>query len=150
LDEKALNKLRRYCAYQERCHEEVRSKLLELKVYGDDLEEIISHLVAENFLNEERFAKAFAGGKFRVKQWGRIKIKNELKYRKISAYCIQKGMEEISDEDYLDALNHLFLKAKSNYAKGTPAQRHYKIRQFLIRKGYEPDLVTEIMRKHKV
>ena len=95
-----LNKLRHYCAYQERCHEEVRTKLLSLKVYGDGLEEIINQLISEDFLNEERFAKAYAGGKFRMKKWGRGKIIQGLKARKISDYCIKQGMSEIPEEDY--------------------------------------------------
>ncbi len=146
MDNTALNKLRRYCAYQERCHEEVRSKLLELKVYGDELEEIIATLVAEDFLNEERYAKAYAGGKFRMKQWGRVRIEKELRFRKVSAYCIRKAMEEIPEEVYLETLHKLFQKARKQYAGGTPAQRHYKVRQFLLRKGYEPDLVFSLLR----
>nr|HPR30119.1 RecX family transcriptional regulator [Chitinophagales bacterium] len=99
MDATILNKLRHYCAYQERCHEEVRTKLLSLKVYGDRLEEVISQLVQEDFLNEERYAKAYAGGKFRMQKWGRERIRKELRFRKISEYCIRQAMEEIPEED---------------------------------------------------
>lgn len=146
VNKQILEKLRTYCAYQERCHEEVRSKLLEYKVYGEDLEEIISQLVQDDFLNEERFAKAYAGGKFRIKHWGREKIKAELKFRKVSDYCIRKGLDEIPESDYLATLDQLYRKAKQQYKVGTPAQRHLKIRQFLLRKGYESSLIAQKMK----
>ena len=85
--EDALAKLQRYCAYQDRCHQEVRTKLIDLGVFGDTLEEIITDLIKDNFLNEERFARSYARGKFRMRKWGRIKIRQELKLRKISDYC---------------------------------------------------------------
>jgi regulatory protein len=96
----ALLKLQAYCAYQDRCHSEVRSKLLDLGIYGDDLEDIIVALIEDNFLNEERYARSYARGKFRIKQWGRLRIRRELKFRKISDYCIRKAMEEIDENDY--------------------------------------------------
>ena len=91
--EEALAKIQRYCAYQDRCHQEVRTRLLDMGVYADWLEEIIVQLIEENFLNEERFARSFARGKFRIKQWGRNRIRQELKKRNISAYCIRMAME---------------------------------------------------------
>ena len=106
----ALSKLQRYCAYQDRCHQEVRSKLLDLGIYGDDLEEIISDLISENFLNEERYARSYARGKFRIKRWGRMRIQQELKQRKISAYCLRKAMEEIEEEEYEQTLRTILEK----------------------------------------
>ena len=97
--EEALAKIQRYCAYQVRCHQEVRTRLLDMGVYADWLEEIIVQLIEENFLNEERFARSFARGKFRIKQWGRNRIRQELKKRNISAYCIRMAMEEIEEQD---------------------------------------------------
>ncbi|MEZ5015078.1 MAG: RecX family transcriptional regulator [Chitinophagales bacterium] len=141
MDEKILNKLRHYCAYQERCHEEVRSKLLELKVYGDALEEIIGTLISENFLNEERFAKLYAGGKFRMKQWGREKILGELKKRKISDYCIRKGMAEIEEEDYLHTLDTLIKKHLKKHKPDGPYIAKNKTAKYLISRGYEAPLV---------
>ncbi len=96
--EQALQKLKHYCAYQERAHSEVKEKLYDLGVWKKDHDEIISTLIEENYLNEERFAIAFAGGKWRVKHWGRVKIKYELKQKQVSEYCIKKAMKQI-DED---------------------------------------------------
>lgn len=139
----ALEKLKHYCAYQERCHQEVRSKLLKLKVYGDDLEEVISALISENYLNEERFAKSFVSGKFRIKKWGRYKITQELKKRKISAYCIKKGLEEIDDDEYIETLSTLlknYVDKNKHYPK---RQLDQKVIAFLQNKGYEIHLILE-------
>ena len=108
--EQALQKLQRYCAYQDRCHAEVRTKLLSLGIYGDDLEEIIVELIGENYLNEERFARSYARGKFRFKCWGRIRITQELKSRRISDYLIRKALEEIDETEYRQALYDLLDK----------------------------------------
>ena len=89
-----------YCQYQERCHSEVRNKLYELGCNKDDVEQHIIDLIETGILNEERFAKAYAGGKFRMKQWGREKIRQQLKFRKISEYCIRKGLAEIDGNEY--------------------------------------------------
>ncbi len=143
VNEIALEKLRHYCAYQERCHQEVRSKLLKIKVYGDDLEEVISALIDENFLNEERFAKAYVSGKFRIKKWGRYKITQELKKRRVSAYCIKKGLEEIDEEEYIDTLSSLlttYLEKNKHYPK---RQLDQKAIGFLQTKGYEINLILE-------
>ena len=83
-NDEAFSKLLKYCSYQERCHEEVRAKLISLKVYGNDLDNIITRLIEHNFLNEERFAKTYAGSKFRQMQWGKTKITYQLKFKKIS------------------------------------------------------------------
>ena len=100
--EEAFEKLKRYCDYQDRCHKEVRSKLLSLKIYGDWLEEIMSDLISDGYLNEERFARNFARGKYRIKGYGRVRITNELKARNVSAYCIKKAMQEIEEEGGYD------------------------------------------------
>src|SRR5688500_741234 len=100
----ALIKARNYCAYQERCQQEVRDKLYEWGLWPEAVENIIVELITDNFLNEERFATTFAGGKFRIKKWGRVKIKLELKKRKISEYCIKQAMKEIDEKDYLKTL----------------------------------------------
>ncbi len=136
-----LNKLRHYCAYQERCHEEVRTKLLSLKVYGNELEEVINKLIEDDFLNEERFAKAYAGGKFRMKKWGRLKIMNELKQRKISDYCIRKGMAEIDEDDYIKTLNQLTAATLKKYKSTNLFETKTKTGRYLISRGFESDLV---------
>ncbi len=107
--EKKLEKLRKYCAYQDRCHFEVRNKLIALQVYGEDLERIIIELIKGNFLNEERFARSYARGKFRMKKWGKKRIIAELNQRQISDYCIKKGLEEIEDDEYDNVLRQIII-----------------------------------------
>jgi len=146
----ALKKLQRYCAYQERCHQEVRNKLLDLRIYGDDLEEIISDLISDNFLNEERFAKMFAGGKFRIKKWGRVKIKQELKLKKISAYCIKKAMAEIEEEDYIKTLYEVFEKRFKRVKETDEFKIRGNLAKYAISRGYETQLVWQEVKKFEV
>lgn len=141
--EQALQKLKHYCAYQERCHSEVKEKLYQLGVWKKDHDEIMAALIEENYLNEERFAIAFAGGKFRVKQWGRVKIKYELKQKQVSEYSIKKAMKQIDEEEYLSVLNKL---AKEKYA--TLKSEQYLVRKkktidYLLAKGFEPEVVRK-------
>lgn len=136
----ALERMRKYCDYQERCHREVRTKLLELKVYGIDLEEVISSLIQEGYLNEERFAIAFVSGKFRIKRWGRNKIILELKNRDVSEYCIESGLNQIDERDYNKAIRYQIDKAKSMGAK-----TDFDILQYTMRKGFENSLVKKIL-----
>lgn len=137
----AILKLRHYCAYQERCHSEVKNKCLELGLRGEEVDEAIAALISDNFLNEERFARAFAGGKFRTKQWGRKKILAELKQRQVSAYCIKKGMEEIDDGEYEHMLTSLAVKKYASLKGEQYLKRKYKTIQYLLQKGYEPELI---------
>ena len=141
--EQALQKLKHYCAYQERCHSEVKEKLFNLGVWKKDHDEIIAALIEENYLNEERFAIAYAGGKFRVKQWGRVKIRYELKQKQVSEYSIKKALKQIDDEEYLSVLNKL---AKEKYAALKGEQylvRKKKTMDYLLAKGFETDLVRK-------
>lgn len=141
--EQALQKLKHYCAYQERCHSEVKEKLYQLGVWKKDHDEIIAALIEENYLNEERFAIAFAGGKFRVKQWGRVKIRYELKQKQVSEYSIKKAMKQIDEEEYLSVLNKL---AKEKYAVLKSEQylvRKKKTMDYLLAKGFEPEVVRK-------
>jgi regulatory protein len=138
--EQAIQKLKHYCAYQERCHSEVKEKLYSLGVWKKEHDEIIVSLIEENYLNEERFAIAFAGGKWRIKQWGRVKIKYELKQKQVSEYCIKKAMKQIDEEGYLRVLDKL---AKEKYASLKSEQyiiRKKKVLDYLIGKGFEPSL----------
>lgn len=137
--------MQHYCAYQERSHSEVKYKCLELGLRGEEVDEAIAALVSENFLNEERFARAFAGGKFRSKQWGRKKILAELKQRQVSAYCIKKGMEEIDADDYEKALTTLGTRKYESLRGEEPFKRKYKVVQYLMQKGYEPELAQPIV-----
>jgi regulatory protein len=143
----ALQKLKHYCAYQERCHSEVKEKLYSLGVWKKDHDEIISTLIEENYLNEERFAIAFAGGKWRVKHWGRVKIKYELKQKQVSEYCIKKAMKEIDEEEYLKVLGKL---AKEKYASLKSEQylvRKKKTMDYLVGRGYEGELIKSVIEK---
>lgn len=146
MDDIALQKLRKYCAYQERCHQEVRSKLISLKVYGDDLEEIIAELISENFLNEERFARTFARGKFRMKMWGRNKIKQHLKIKRVSAYCLKKAMEEIEEEEYIETLQSILRKKIDRHDNLKPIIARDKAIQYAISRGFETSIVYDQIR----
>ncbi len=143
--EQALQKLKHYCAYQERCHHEVKEKLYTLGVWKKEHDEIIATLIEENYLNEERFAIAFAGGRFRIKQWGRVKIKYELKQKQVSEYCIKKALKQIDEDDYLKVLDKL---AKAKYALLKNEQylvRKKKTMDYLMAKGFEAELIKRIV-----
>ncbi len=141
----AFVKLQRYCAYQDRCHQEVRSKLIELGTYGQDLEDVIASLIEENFLNEERFARSFARGKFRMKQWGRTRIRQELKLRNISEYCIRKAMEEISEGDYLKTLREVLERRALQIAESNDFARKGKLAQYAMSRGFESELIWKTL-----
>ena len=143
----AWSAIQKYCAYQERCHKEVRSRLYEYGLHTEDVEELLYRLIENNYLNEERFARAFAGGKFRVKKWGRLKIKRELEMRAISDYCIRKAMEEIDDDAYIQALEELVDKKNRDYRKYNDFIRSRKITQFCYGKGYESDLIWDVVKR---
>ncbi len=148
MNEVALQKIKSYCAYQERSHQQVRYKLIELEVYGDDLEEMISILIAENYLNEERFARSIARGKFRFKQWGRQKINYALKQEKISAYCIRQAMTEIDEDEYLKTLDSLADKKLSTLkSEKNKFIKMTKLRNYLMQKGYESEYIREILQQ---
>lgn len=137
----ALQKIRHYCAYQERCHSEVRDKLYSFRLRKPDVEHIISQLIEENYLNEERFAVQFAGGKFRMKSWGRVKIQYELKQKQVSAYCIKKAMKEIDKTAYTASLQKL-ANQKWDELKGEKNIfiKKRKALDYLLQKGYEMDI----------
>ncbi|MBM3416059.1 MAG: RecX family transcriptional regulator [Bacteroidetes bacterium] len=143
--EQALQKLKHYCAYQERCHSEVKEKLYSLGVWKKDHNEIIAALIEEDYLNEERFALAFAGGKWRIKQWGRVKIKYELKQKQVSDYCIKKALQQIDEEEYLAVLGKL---AKEKYSALKNEQylvRKKKTMDYLMGRGFESNLVNKLV-----
>ncbi|HET6990599.1 MAG TPA: regulatory protein RecX, partial [Bacteroidia bacterium] len=137
----AMVKAESYCAYQERCQQEMRDKLYSWGLHGDAVENVIAGLISKNFLNEERFAKAFSGGKFRIKKWGRVKIRMELKRRKLSEYCIKKGLAEIDEDDYLKTLKKV-AEEKAKAVKEKDAQKKkYKVMSYLLSRGFESDLI---------
>jgi regulatory protein len=143
--EQALQKLRQYCAYQERSHSEVIQKLWELGVRKAEHDEIVSSLIEEDYLNEERFAIQFAGGKFRMKDWGRKRIYYALKEKKVSEYNIRKALKEITDEAYEKTLEELVEKKYASLKDEQYLVRKKKTMDYLMQKGYEPDLVTKAL-----
>lgn len=145
--EQALQKLKHYCAYQERSHQEVREKLFELGIKKNDREEMIATLIEENYLNEERFAIAFAGGKWRIKRWGRVKIKYELRQKGVSEYNIKKALQQIDEEEYLSILNKLIREKYTSLRNAQPLLRKKKTIDFLIGRGFEAALVMQSMEK---
>jgi regulatory protein len=145
--EQAFQKARHYCGYQERSHAEVKEKLYSFGLWKTDVEILLSRLIEENYLNEERFAQQFAGGKFRMKQWGRVKIKHELKQKQVSEYCIKKAMKEIDGEEYMKVLKKLAAQ-KWNSVKGPGINRFTKLGKttaYLLQKGYEAELVKMVL-----
>ncbi|MFL5752111.1 MAG: regulatory protein RecX [Bacteroidia bacterium] len=145
----ALEKMRNWCAYQERCQQEARNKLYEYGLWPEAVESIISSLINENFLNEERFAKAYAGGKFRIKKWGRIKIKAALRQKKLTEYCINKGLKEIDERDYVKTLEKLLADRSKKVKEKNPIRRNYKLLQYAYGRGFEQDLVMEILKQEE-
>ncbi len=141
----AIEKMKRYCAYQERCQIEVRQKLYGLGLNNDEIENILCNLIEQNFINEERFAKTFTRGKFRQKKWGKIKIKQHLKQKQISDYCIQTGLQEIDTESYVITLNFILLKKEKLLVDENNFTKKQKLAKYAITKGYENDLVWETL-----
>lgn len=141
------NKIEHYCAYQERCHQEVVSKLYHLGADSEDRERLIGHLISNNYLNEERFAEAYATGKFRLKKWGINKIKMYLKQKGVSDYSIKKGLKEIDQDEYLSTLEYLAEK-KHSEATGNQWEKLAKTKRFLFNKGYESDLIFDVLKKY--
>ena len=145
----ALTKLQQYCAYQDRSHAEVRRKLISLEIYGDDLEEVVSALIQEKYLDELRFAKSYARGKFYQKKWGRNKIKQNLSRHQISDYCFRKAMEEIDEADYISTLHSLMKKKIDQCRSDSMYVCIQKAQQYCLQKGYESHLVYEVSSEWK-
>jgi regulatory protein len=146
--EQALQKLKHYCGYQERTHQEAREKLYAFGFYKQEVEELLSRLIEEDYLNEERFALAFAGGKFRMKGWGRIKIIQALKEKRVSDYCIKKAMIEIDNTRYQSTLNKLaVVKWNSLKSESNVFIKMRKTRDHLLQKGFEPNLVYAALKQ---
>lgn len=144
--EQALQKARHYCAYQERCHQEVKEKLYGFGLHKNQVEQLLSQLIEEDYLNEERFALQFAGGKFRLKSWGRGRIQNELKQRQVSEYCIRKALKQITEEDYRQAADKLSRQKWTSLEGSEPLVRQKKTQDYLLYKGYEWSLIQELIK----
>jgi len=143
----AQQKLEHYCAYQERCHQEVVNKLRELGMIPTAIDTIITSLIQNNYLNEMRFAQSFARGKFRIKKWGKNRILRELKLRNISNYNIKKGMGQISEEDYHTTFMELFEKRKKEVARLPIEKQKKKLISYLSYRGWETELIYDALRE---
>ncbi|HCW07218.1 MAG TPA: RecX family transcriptional regulator [Cytophagales bacterium] len=141
----ALAKIYRYCAYQERSHYEVRKKLFEYGLRSSEVDEILARLITESFLNEERFAKTFAGGKFRMLKWGKLKIQRELEMLQLTQRCIAKGLAEIDSSEYKKTLSNLIAKKADQIDETNIFKLKSKLANYAIGKGYEPELVWEVI-----
>lgn len=146
--DQAMKKAMHFCAYQERSHAEVREKLYGFGLHKDEVEELMARLISENFLNEERYALAFAGGRFRMKQWGKVKIRQALKAKGVSDYCIKLALASIDPDAYYNMLVKLAKSKWESLSKErNPYIRKGKARLYLLQKGFEQDLVDESLRQ---
>jgi regulatory protein len=145
--EQALQKARHYCGYQERCHQDVKEKLYSFGLQKRDVEQALATLIEGNYLNEERFAVQYAGGHFRLKSWGRVRIRYELKQKQVSDYCIRKALATIGEEEYEQALSRL-AEDRAEALAGEPNAyiRRQKLQEYLLRKGYEPDRIAAVLK----
>src|SRR5690349_14747791 len=147
--EQAWQKIKHYCAYQERSHYETKQKLYSFGLYSNDVEDLLSRLIEENYLNEERFAEHFAGGKFRMKHWGKIKITYELRQKQVSSYNIRRALQSISDTDYVTTLQKL-AEAKWQQLRGEQyITKQVKATSYLLQKGFEPALIQKAIQQLK-
>lgn len=142
----AIEKIRNWCAYQERSHFETQNKLFEYGLNKSEIEQVIATLISDNFLNEERFAESFARGKFRIKHWGKNKIKQELKMRKVSEYSIKKALKQIDDKEYSQTLEKLISKKWKETKETNEYKKRYKVLQYVISRGFESDLANDILK----
>jgi len=140
-------KLEYYCSYQERCHNEVTDKLKNFYLTQEERDTVIVHLIQENFLNEERFACAFARGKHNIKKWGKVRIVNELKFRNISKYNIDKALKEFSEEEYLETFDKLAEKQWEFITEINLPKKKKKFCDYMLRKGFESGLVYEKLKE---
>ncbi|WP_369410872.1 regulatory protein RecX [Desertivirga brevis] len=146
LDKKdALLKAEHFCAYQERSHQEVRDKLYSFKLTTPEVEELISQLIENNFLNEERFAIAYANGKFRMKGWGKLKIKQGLKLKRVSPKLIELALRQLDGNEYLGKLKGILEKKDASLKEADTFKRRQKLVNFALSKGYEKDLILDLL-----
>ncbi len=146
--DEAQKKLENYCAYQERCHKEVRLKLKDMKMIPEAVDKIIVHLIQQNYLNEERFAKAFVRGKFRIKKWGKNRLTRELKLREVSRYSIDAALKEIDLDDYNKTLDELTKKRIDEVKEKKQLKKKRKVADYLLYRGWESHLVYQKLNEY--
>jgi len=144
--EKAWQKIKYYCAYHQRSHQQVKEKLYSLGLHKTETEQLLSQLIEENYLNEERFAAAFASGKFNIKKWGKIKIEYELKQKKVSIYNIRNALKQIDEKEYFLTLQKLAKHKWENFKHEQYINRQTKTMHYLMQKGYEPQLAQQAIK----
>ncbi len=140
----ALEKARNYCAYQERCQQEVIEKLKSFQLTKDEMDYVLLLLIQGNYLNEERFARAYASGKFRIKKWGKRKIAFHLGSKGLTKKCIELGLSEIDNDEYFETLNQLVSSKLETTQEPNPYKKKSKIYSYLYGRGYESNLINEI------
>ncbi|RMZ51847.1 RecX family transcriptional regulator [Flavobacteriaceae bacterium PRS1] len=141
--DEALLKLQNYCAYQERCHQEVRQKLKEMHMIPEAIDTIIVHLLEHNFLNEERFAKTFVSGKFRIKKWGKYRLTSALKKKDVSKFNINLAISQIPNTEYIDVFNDLAKKKANSIKEKDIWKKKKKLVDYLLYRGWESHLVYD-------
>ncbi|WP_282043814.1 regulatory protein RecX [Winogradskyella flava] len=146
--DEAQKKLENYCAYQERCHKEVRDKLWGMRMIPEAIDKITVHLIQNNYLNEERFAKAFVRGKFRIKKWGKNRLVRELKFREISKYSIDSALKEIDGDTYQQTLDELVRKRISQVKEKNIYKKKRKVADYLLYRGWESHLIYEKLNEY--
>lgn len=146
----AIQKIEYFCSYQERCHEEVVAKLYAMKMNSDEIDQIMTHLLATNFLNEERFACSFARGKHRIKHWGKIRIISELKFKKISQKIINSALKEITPEEYLATFHALAERHWESIRETNALKKRKKFCDYMLRRGFESNLVYDKVKELEI
>ncbi|WP_430466992.1 regulatory protein RecX [Winogradskyella ouciana] len=146
--DEAQKKIEHYCAYQERCHKEVRNKLKEMRMIPEAVDNIMVHLIQNNYLNEERFAKAFVRGKFRIKKWGKNRLVRELKFRDVSKYSIDAALKEIDADAYHKTLDELTKKRIDQVKEKNSYKKKRKVADYLLYRGWESHLVYEKLNEY--
>jgi regulatory protein len=150
-DEKvALAKAEHFCAYQERAQQEVRDKLYDWGLWPDAVENIIVQLIGGNFLNEERFARSYVQGKFKQKGWGRIKIKQGLKIKRIPENLLKKALLTIDGDEYFEMLMKILSKKAVLLTEKVPYKRRYKLQQYALSRGFETDLIIDVLKNSEL
>ena len=150
INREAISKAQQYCSLQERCVIDIQKKLKQWGVKGVDMDDIIEQLINDNFLNEERFVDTFVISKFDLNKWGKIKIRYELVLRKIPEMLIQSGLDKIDEQEYHSVLKKIILKKKAEIKETDIYKAKKKVATFAISKGYEPELVWNIIAKNQI
>ncbi|MEN9332453.1 MAG: hypothetical protein RLZZ94_1543 [Bacteroidota bacterium] len=143
----AYSKITKWCAYQERAQQEVRDKLYDFGLHKEEVEQLLTRIISEGFVNEERFAISFANGKLNQLGWGRVKIRYALKAKKVSDYCIKKAISSLDEDKYIQILEDAFHKRNKMEKEKHPLKRKYKLMSYLASRGFEQDLIATITKE---